>query len=100
MYNIINEVSWLNQQQINTLLANRLIDLVRFYGISTVIGYLMPNPVFTNILNIYELKTHFVDTYLFAHSYMVKQFHFKQFNLACHLFKLSLNVRQFYLTHR
>ena len=26
--------------------------LVRFNGISTIVGYLMPNPVFTYILNI------------------------------------------------
>ena len=30
-------------------------DLVGFYGISTIVGYLMPNPVFTYILNIYVL---------------------------------------------
>ena len=26
--------------------------LVRFYGISTIVGYLMPNPLYTYILNI------------------------------------------------
>ena len=26
-----------------------------FYGISTLVGYLMPNPVYTYILNIYDL---------------------------------------------
>ena len=31
---------------------------------------------------------------------MIKQFYFKQFNLACYLFALTLNVKQFYLTHR
>ena len=30
---------------------------------------------------------------------MVKQFYFKQFNLACHSFAFSLNVKPFYLTH-
>ena len=25
---------------------------VRFYGISTIVGYLMPNPLYTYILNI------------------------------------------------
>ena len=30
-------------------------DLVGFYGISTIVGYLMPNPLYTNILNIYDL---------------------------------------------
>ena len=30
---------------------------------------------------------------------MIKLFYFKQFNLACHSFALSLNVKQFYVTH-
>ena len=30
---------------------------------------------------------------------MIKQAYFKQFNLACHLFAHSLNVKQFYLIH-
>ena len=34
-----------------------------FYGMSTIIGYLMLNPVYTYILNIYDLWTHFVDTH-------------------------------------
>ena len=29
--------------------------LVGFYGISTIVGYLMPNPVYTYILDIYDL---------------------------------------------
>ena len=29
--------------------------LVEFYGISTIVGYLMPNPLYTYILNIYNL---------------------------------------------
>ena len=28
---------------------------IRFYGISTIVGYLMPNPLYTYILNIYDL---------------------------------------------
>ena len=32
-----------------------MIWLVRFYGISTIVGYLMPNPLYTYILNIYDL---------------------------------------------
>ena len=28
---------------------------VGFFGISTVVGYLMPNPLYTYILNIYDL---------------------------------------------
>ena len=29
--------------------------LVGFNGIPTIVGYLMPNPVYTYILNIYDL---------------------------------------------
>ena len=29
--------------------------LVRFYVISTIVGYLMPNPLYTYISNIYDL---------------------------------------------
>ena len=29
--------------------------LVLFYGISTIVGYLMSNPLYTYILNIYDL---------------------------------------------
>ena len=29
--------------------------LVGFYDISTIVGYLMPNPLYTYILNIYDL---------------------------------------------
>ena len=32
-----------------------LFGLVWFYGISTIVGYLMPNPLYTYILNIYDL---------------------------------------------
>ena len=32
-----------------------LFSLVGLYGISTIIGYLMPNPLYTYILNIYDL---------------------------------------------
>ena len=28
--------------------------LVRFYGISTIVGYLMPNPLYAYMLNIYD----------------------------------------------
>ena len=31
------------------------LGLVGFYGISTIAGYLMPNPLYTYILNIYDL---------------------------------------------
>ena len=32
-----------------------IYDLVWFYGISTIVGYLMPNPLYTYILNINDL---------------------------------------------
>ena len=33
-------------------------SLVGFYGIATFVGYLMPNPVNTQILNIYMIFKH------------------------------------------
>ena len=33
-----------------------ILVLVWFYGISTIVGYLMPNPLYTYILNIYDLR--------------------------------------------
>ena len=30
---------------------------VGFYSISTIVGYLMPNLLYTNILDIYDLQT-------------------------------------------
>ena len=30
-------------------------DLVGFYGISTIVGYLMPNPIYTYRLSVYDL---------------------------------------------
>ena len=33
--------------------SSDLEDLVLFYDISTIAGYLMPDPIFTYILNIY-----------------------------------------------
>ena len=29
--------------------------LVRFYGTSTIVGYFKPNPLYTYVLNIYDL---------------------------------------------
>ena len=34
----------------------KLFGLVRFYDISTIVGYLMPNPLYKNILNIFWLS--------------------------------------------
>ena len=38
-----------------------MISFVRFYGLSSIFGYLMPNPVYTYELNIYDLYKYFVD---------------------------------------
>ena len=35
--------------------------MVWFYGISTILDYIMPTHVYTYILNIYDLSAHFVD---------------------------------------
>ena len=32
-----------------------IYDLVGFYGISTIVGYLMPDPLYTYIFNVYDL---------------------------------------------
>ena len=62
---------------------------VSFYGISTIVGYLMPNPVYICVLNIYDLLTFLSNTNT-SHFLLV----------ISHLFALCLNVTQFYLTHR
>ena len=36
-----------------TYILNIWLSLVRFYGISTIVGYLMPNSLYTYILNIW-----------------------------------------------
>ena len=55
-----------NKKQIflakNTLTI--LLGWLRFYVISTIVDYLMLNTVYTYILNIYDLFTHFVDNIL------------------------------------
>ena len=39
----------------NPLYTYIRFGLVEFYGISTIVCYLMPNPLYTYILNIYDL---------------------------------------------
>ena len=48
---------WLFNAKSSLYLYIRYISfgLVGFYGISTIVGYLMPNPFYTYILNIYNL---------------------------------------------
>ena len=38
-----------------TYISNIFDVLVGFYGISTIVGYLMQNPLYAYILNIYDL---------------------------------------------
>ncbi len=40
---------------IKEVLCTILFGLVRFYGISNIIGYFMPNPLYSFILKIYDL---------------------------------------------
>ena len=47
-------IGYLMPNPLNTYILN-IYDLVGFYGISTIVGYLMPNPLYTHILNIYDL---------------------------------------------
>ena len=47
-------VGYLIPNPVHTNISNMYIyDLVEFYGISTIVGYLMPNPIYTYILNMY-----------------------------------------------
>ncbi len=53
-YDISTIVGYLMPNSVYTNILN-IYDLLWFYDISTIVGYLMPNPVYTNILNIYDL---------------------------------------------
>ena len=96
--------------------------LVGFYGISTIVGYLMSNPLYTYILNVcfglvgsYDTSTtvgYLMLNPVFTYIWFVNTFcryvqlndqtvlfQTIQFSLS-HLFVHSLNVKQFCLTHR
>ena len=47
-------MGYLIPNPVYTYLLN-IYDLVWFHGISTIVGCLMPNPLYTYILNIYDL---------------------------------------------
>ena len=55
----VTRSKWLITQVFDLKLYSVLLDILKmlvvFYSISTLIGYLMPNPVYTHILNIYDL---------------------------------------------
>ena len=55
-YGISTIVGYLMLNPLYTYILNRIwFGLVGFYGISTILGYLMPNSFYTFILNIYDL---------------------------------------------
>ena len=64
--------------------------LVWFHGISTIVGYLTPKTVYAHIIDSYDLPKYcYVPqafqiniSHLFTYSKLIKQFYFKQFNLA------------------
>ena len=53
-YGISTIVSYLMPNPLYTYMLN-IYGLVWFDGISTIVGYLMPNPLYTYMLNIYDL---------------------------------------------
>ena len=55
VYGISTVVGYLMSNPLYTYVLN-IYDLIwLFYGISTIVGYLMPNPLYTYILDIYDL---------------------------------------------
>ena len=55
-YGISTIVGYLMPNPLYTYLLNiYMIWFGLFYGISTIVGYLMPNPLYTYLLNIYDL---------------------------------------------
>ena len=61
-YGISTIVGYLMSNPVYRYVLNKYdFYLVQFYGISTIVGCLMPNPVYAYILNIYMICKHFVD---------------------------------------
>ena len=52
-YGISTIVGYLRPNPLYTYILNIWFGLVGFYGISTIVGYLRPNPLYTYILNIW-----------------------------------------------
>ena len=69
--------------------------LVWFYGISTIVGYLMLNTLYIYIYIKYMICKHF-----FRYTQLNDQTVLFQTIQFSHLFTLSLNVKQFYLTQQ
>ena len=51
----INHYRWFIPNPVYTYITYIWFDFFGFYRISIIVGYLMPNPIYTNILNIYDL---------------------------------------------
>ena len=98
IYDRISHQSW--------YMSTEHIDLLWFYGISTIVGYLMPNPLYTYILNIYDKWTHFVDNIFkraWAYLFYIQLNGFKYCHVSltihlnfCYLFTHCWIVKQFY----
>ena len=43
------------KSSLETCIKYMIFSLVGFYGKSTIVGYLFPNPIYTYISNIYDL---------------------------------------------
>ena len=54
LYDISTIIGYLMANPLYTYILNRY-DLVWFYGISTIVGYLMPNPLNTYMINRHDL---------------------------------------------
>ena len=54
-YGISTIVGYLMPDRLYIYIKYIWLGLVGFYGISTIIGYLIPNSFYTYILNIYDL---------------------------------------------
>ena len=85
-------ITWALPPPTHTLMV--WFNLVWFSGISTIVGYLMPNPVFTYILNM--ICKHILYTPLNDQTVLSQTIQL----CISHLFELRLNVKKFYLTHR
>ena len=53
-YDISTIVDYLMSNPLYTYILN-IYGLVGFYGTSTFVGYLMPNPLYAYVLNMYNL---------------------------------------------
>ena len=52
---IVQKLNYVQIKMRAIKLSETFVGFVEFYGISTIVGYLMPNPLYTNILSIYDL---------------------------------------------